>query len=175
MGGDPLRPLSVLKPGRRWLTLRGRTPGGGAEPGRRWLSLPRGRGPSQTPPSRATDSSISPGPPSPWLPALLIERRFYRFCAELAIAKAHPPQGTCMAGTVSAAGGSMQGCRGRSPRRNKLKISPFPGGEERSASAGRGDILPLRGRGARKQAKDRVGGRPTGHAPPRGHHKWQRL
>ena len=34
--------------------------------------LPRGRGPSQTPPSLATDSSISPGPPSPWLPALLI-------------------------------------------------------------------------------------------------------
>ena len=34
-----------------------------AEPGRHLLSLPRGRGPSQTPPSRATDSSISPGPP----------------------------------------------------------------------------------------------------------------
>ncbi len=35
----------------------------GACPGRRGLALPRGRGPSQTPPSLATDSSISPGPP----------------------------------------------------------------------------------------------------------------
>ena len=61
------------------------------------------------------------------------------------------------------------GAGGRSPRRNKLKISPFPGGEERSASAGRGDILPLRGRGARKQAKGRIGGRQRRQAP-RGHH-----
>ena len=206
MGGDPLRPLSVLKPGRRW------------------LSPPRGRGPSQTP------KFLSPGPPSPWLPALLIERRFYRFCAELAIAKAHPPPpgaglagrasaargkprgckgrsplhkktkispfpggeggggisfpfgeggqesklkarsagdqpgtpppvGTCTAGTVSAAGGSMQGCRGRSPRRNKLKISPFPGGEERSASAG-GEM------GAKKQVKGRAGRRQRRQAAP---------
>ena len=30
------------------------------------------------------------------------------------------------------------GCRGRSPRQSKLKISPFPAGEERSASAGGG-------------------------------------
>ena len=62
------------------IALRGRAfciPG--AEPGRRWLSLPRGRGPSQTPPSRATDSSISPGPPSPWLPALLNGKRFLPF------------------------------------------------------------------------------------------------
>ena len=40
-----------------------------------------------------------------------------------------PPPGTCTAGTVSAANGLMQGCRGRSPRRNKVKIAPFPGGE----------------------------------------------
>ena len=51
----------------------------GAEPARHLLSLPRGRGPSQTPPSLATDSSISPGPPSPWLPALLIGNRFLSF------------------------------------------------------------------------------------------------
>ena len=38
------------------------------------------------------------------------------------------------AGRASAANGLMQGCRGRSPRRNKVKISPFPGGE-----GGRGD------------------------------------
>ena len=30
------------------------------------------------------------------------------------------------------------GCRGRSPRQSKLKISPVPAGEERSASAGGG-------------------------------------
>ena len=40
-----------------------------------------------------------------------------------------PPWGTCTAGTVSAANGLMQGCRGRSPRRNKLIVSPFPTGE----------------------------------------------
>ena len=37
----------------------------GACPRRHWLTLPRGRGPSQTP------KFLSPGPPSPWLPALL--------------------------------------------------------------------------------------------------------
>ena len=47
----------------------------GDEPQRHWLSLPRGRGPSQTP------KFLSPGPPSPWLPALLREKRFYRFFA----------------------------------------------------------------------------------------------
>ena len=49
-----------------------------------------------------------------------------------------------------------RGCKGRSPLHRKTKNSPFPGGEERSASAGRGDILPLRGRGAEKQAKGKV-------------------
>ena len=55
---------------------------GGLAPMRHWLSLPRGRGPSQTPPSLATDSSISPGPPSPWLPALSKGKHFHRFCTE---------------------------------------------------------------------------------------------
>ena len=39
------------------------------------------------------------------------------------------PSRTCMAGPVSAASSLMQGCRGRSPRRNKLLVSPFPTGE----------------------------------------------
>ena len=43
-------------------------------------------------------------------------------------------RGARMAETVSAANGLMQGCRGRSPRRNKLIVSPFPTGE-----GGRGD------------------------------------
>ena len=55
---------------------------GGLAPMRHWLSLPRGRGPSQTPPSLATDSSISPGPPSPWLPALSKGKHSHRFCTE---------------------------------------------------------------------------------------------
>ena len=69
-GGCPLRP------GRRWLTLPLWCPqeeGGRAEPTRHLLDLPRGRGPSQTP------KFLSPGPPSPWLPALLIGNRFLSF------------------------------------------------------------------------------------------------
>ena len=49
--------------GRHWLDL----PRGGlrlACPRRHLFALPRGRGPSQTP------KFLSPGPPSPWLPAL---------------------------------------------------------------------------------------------------------
>ena len=84
-----------------------------AEPGRHWLSLPRGRGPSQTPPSLATDSSISPGPPSPWLPALFTSAASQPSrhpwvpltSAELARPGASSPPGTCLAGSVSAAGG----------------------------------------------------------------------
>ena len=60
--------------------------------------------------------------------ALLVENRFLRLQME----RWHPPGGgnpdckkplplcICMAGAVSAASGSVQGCRGRSPRRNKL-------------------------------------------------------
>ena len=47
--------------------------GGVIEPRRHLFSLPRGRGPSQTP------KFLSPGPPSPWLPALLIGNRFLSF------------------------------------------------------------------------------------------------
>ena len=69
-------------PRRHWLSPPLWCPEG-AEPARHLLSLPRGRGPSQTP------KFLSPGPPSPWLPALPIEWLFYRFCAELATPKAH--------------------------------------------------------------------------------------
>ena len=84
--------LGGVCPARHWfaLPLWCLQEGGRAEPRRHLVSLPRGRGPSQTPPSLATDSSISPGPPSPWLPALLIGKRFFRFCAGLEIPKAHP-------------------------------------------------------------------------------------
>ena len=45
-----------------------------------------------------------------------------------ATSRASRPPGTGTAGAVRAAGGSVQGCRGRSPRRNKLWGSPFPPG-----------------------------------------------
>ena len=48
-------------------------------------------------------------------------------------------RGARIAEAVSAANGLMQGRRGRSPRQNKHLGTPFPGGEERSASAGWGD------------------------------------
>ena len=80
----------------------------GAESQRHWLALPRGRGPSQTPPSRATDSSISPGPPSPWLPALLIGNRFLSFLRQPRV--------------------QSRGCKGRSPLHEITLVSPFPPG-----------------------------------------------
>ena len=63
----------------------------------------------------------------------------------------------------------MPGCRGLRPRRNKLWVSPFPVGEERSTSAGRGDILPLRGRGAKTKLKAGAASDQQGK-PPLGHH-----
>ena len=101
----------------------------GAEPARHLFDLPRGRGPSQTP------KFLSPGPPSPWLPALPREWRFYRFCVELATPKVHPrripqrqveqvprgfsspppPADTTAASSVSAAGGLMPGMQGAKP------------------------------------------------------------
>ena len=76
-----------------------------AEPLRHWLALPRGRGPSQTP------KFFSPGPPSPWLPAL-------------------PPRGQTEAfSRVSAARVQSRGCKGRSPLHEITLDSPFPGGE----------------------------------------------
>ena len=75
--------------------------------------------------------------------------------AETATPGTSPPPGTTAAGTVSAANGLMQGCRGRSPRRNKLKNLPLPTGK------GGG------GMGAGNQTKGRVGGRQSGQAPHR--------
>ena len=60
-----------------------------------------------------------------------------------------------MARAVRAAGGSGQGCRGRSPRRNKLLVSPFPGGEGG------------RGMGAEAKLKAGVAGDKEGKPPRR--------
>ena len=52
-----------------------------------------------------------------------------------------------------------RGAGGGSPRRNKLLVSPFHGGEERSASA-------VGGIGGKNKAKGRVGRRQRRQAPP---------
>ena len=82
-------------------TVKCRGAGGGI-PRRHLLSLPRGRGPSQTPPSRATDSSISPGPP------LSLAAGFaYREPSPFVFAenpRASPPPNAGLAGRASAAG-----------------------------------------------------------------------
>ena len=115
-------------PARDTPLLRCRPTGGrGPLPVRHLFDLPRGRGPSQTP------KFLSPGPPSPWLPALPIERLFYRFYGELAIPKAHPHQ-RAIRPCSSAARVQPRGCKGRSPLHEITLISPFPAGE-----GGRGD------------------------------------
>ena len=81
---------------------------GGLAPARHLLSQPRGRGPSQTPPSLATDSSISPGPPSPWLPALFTVDKQKPLVVQV------PPLAQAW------------GCKGRSPLHKKTKKSPLP-------------------------------------------------
>ena len=104
--------------------------GGWLLPLRHLVSLPRGRGPSQTPPSLATDSSISPGPPSPWLPALLVENRFLSFLRRtMGSAPGCPHGGGCKCRL-----GSARACKGRSPLHKKTIISP-PSRRE----GGRGD------------------------------------
>ena len=55
---------------------------------------------------------------------------------------------------------SPRGCKGRSPLHEITLVSPFPFGE-----GGQGAILPLRGRGAEKQAKGRGGRREKGKPP----------
>ena len=103
-----------------------RREGGRAEPRRHLLSLPRGREPSQTPPSLATDSSISPGPPSPWLPALLIGKRFLSVLRRVGDSEGTPPPGAGLAGRASAARVQPRGCKGRSPLHKKTLILPLP-------------------------------------------------
>ena len=107
----------------------------GACPRRHLLSPPRGRGPSQTPPSLATDSSISPGPPSPWLPALPPVNKQ----KPLVVQVPRPSQ--------------LRGCKGRSPLHKKTISLPLPRRGRALCERGRGDILPLRGRGAKSKAK----------------------
>ena len=78
--------------------------------------------------------------------------------------------GTCLVGTISAAGGSAQGCRGRSPRRNKLLGSPFPAGrgeggmgEKSKLKAGRASAAG--GWGQQSKLKAGQGGNSNRQAP----------
>ena len=83
--------------------------------------------------------------------------------AEPATCRTSHPSGTCLAGTISAVSGSGQGCRGRSPRRNKLWDSPFPPGR---GAGGWGKESKLKAR----LADDQPGKPPFGHRqrpPPR--------
>ena len=106
----------------------------GARPARHWLSLPLrktqwGLAPRGTcSPCPGGEDHLKRRSSSPPVPPLLGCRRCSReslschFGGEPRISAA----GTYMASFVSAASGLMPGCRGRSPRRNKVKISPFP-------------------------------------------------
>ena len=71
-----------------------------------------------------------------------------------------PPLSTTAAGRTSAAGGLMQGCRGRSPRRNKLLVSPFPPGRalcERGSGDGGNKASQRQGQQAAKKASHPTG------------------
>ena len=129
-GASPLASPG-LDGARHWLDPALAVPCGGAEPQRHLFALPRGRGPSQTP------KFLSPGPPSPWLPALPIEKLFYRFCGKLAIPKAHPSGRVVRLPCSSAARVQARGCKGRSPLHEITLVTPFPGGEGGWGDGGR--------------------------------------
>ena len=125
---------------------------------RHLFALPRGRGPSQTP------KFLSPGPPSPWLPALSTNAASQPprhpwvplTPAELATPGASPPPGTPAAGRTSAARVQPRGCKGRSPL-HKITFSPPPS----PPGKGGGGI------GGKKKANGRVGRRQGRQAPRR--------
>ena len=78
----------------------------GDQPGKPPLQAPQWQGKQATQKNHRAPRWVPPTPAEPATPG------------------ARPPLGTCLAGSVSAAGGLIPGCRGRSPRRNKLKIPP---------------------------------------------------
>ena len=111
LAGTPPSPLRVLAPQVQPVPLPAQARGcKGRSPRRHLFALPRGRGPSQTPPSLATDSSISPGSP-----------------LSLAAGTAH--REPLPVGFAANHGFSPGDARGGAPCIRKLKISPFPGGE----------------------------------------------
>ena len=97
-----LRPRRGAQGGGRLPALPLWCPQGGLAPARHLLVLPRGRGPSQTP------KFLSPGPPSPWLPALPPVNKQ----KPLVVQVPRPSQ--------------LRGCKGRSPLHKKTLILPLP-------------------------------------------------
>ena len=85
-----------------------------------------------------------------------------------------PHRSTCLAGTVSAASGLMQGRRGRSPRRNKLWGSPFPGGEGGWGDGGKKETEGRDSRRQRRQAPPCAPPTPPAPAPPGTSPRWAR-
>ena len=92
-------------------------------PLRHLLDLPRGRGPSQTP------KFLSPGPPSPWLPALLAGNRFLSVLRQTGDAEGTPPAGRVVRPHFPAPRGFRRGdARGAAPCIKITLVSPFPPG-----------------------------------------------
>ena len=110
----------------------------GGLPGRHWLDLPRGRGPSQTP------KFLSPGPPSPWLPALPPVNKQ----KPLVVQVPRPAQ--------------PWGCKGRSPLHKKTKSLPLP-----LWGRGLGGYPSPSGKGGKNKAKGRVDRQQRRQAPRR--------
>ena len=130
--------------------------GGEMLPLRHWLAQPRGRGPSQTPPSLATDSSLSPGPPLSLAAGTVHQCRVLTATPPPGAANAEgkPPCGHLLGRGISAAWVQAWRCKGRSPLHKKTKKSPpSPPGK------GGGGI------GGKSKAKGMVGRRQRGQAP----------
>ena len=108
---------------------------------RHLLSLPRGRGPSQTP------KFLSPGPPSPWLPALIMGKILCQFCGEPSI----PGAGFLYGRGCKCRRRFNAGVPGAKPPAKSTKNLPLP-----RRGRGRGDggkrERSRRGRRAAKQA-----------------------
>ena len=135
-------------------------------PQRHLLSLPRGRGPSQTP------KFLSPGPPSPWLPALST-RAAYQLTrhpwepltpAEPATSRVSPSPGNTAAGSVSAARVQPRGCKGRSPLHKKTLSLPLPAGKSalRARVGGMGAKTKLKAKSAGDNESTPPAGHPSG-------------
>ena len=135
---------------RHWLGGRWRYPaGGGLNPSGTCSPCPGGEDRLKR---RRRVRRIVPSPP---VPPLLGCRLCPKKGGSVCFAPKHKlpsALGTCLAGTISAAGGLMPGCRGRSPRQNKLLVPTIPPGR----GAG--------GMGAGNKAKGRVCRRPNRQA-----------
>ena len=152
-------------------------PSGGRAPDGTGSPCPGGGGHPQTPQFLPPPPPPPcPPPPSPRSPLSLATGTAHRKACSIGFApKRRLPAapGTCLAGTISAVDGSVQGCRGRSPRRNKLWDSPFPPG--RGAGGWGKEIKPKARLAGDQPGKPPFGHRqhppprrPAGHATPSG-------